>query len=128
MIGIDSKLSGDMISGLDKLAEKVQERVLFSGVAAMAQVVYDAALQNVPVKSGKLKAAIYRVYSPEKSTGQSKTYRVSWNKKKAPHGHLIEFGTSRSAAIPFIRPAFDRIDEAIREGKASMAAEMNESL
>ena len=125
MIDIESKLTGDVSHGLDKLAEKIQEKVLFSGVAAMAKVIYEAVLPNVPVKSGLLKSAIYRVYSPERSTGQRKTYRVSWNKKKAPHGHLVEFGTSRAPAHPFIRPAFDRVNEAIREGKAIMAQEMN---
>ena len=124
MIWIESKLTGDVSHGLDKLAEKVQEKVLFSGVAAMAKVIYEAVLPNVPVKSGLLKSAIYRVYSPERSTGQRKTYRVSWNKKKAPHGHLVENGTSRMPAHPFIRPAFDHVNEAIRQGKASMENEM----
>ena len=126
MIGIESKLTGDVSHGLDKLAEKVQEKVLFSGVAAMAKVIYEAVLPNVPVKSGLLKSAIYRVYSPERSTGQRKTYRVSWNKKKAPHGHLVEFGTSRAPARPFLRPAFDRINEAIQQGKEAMAEKMSE--
>lgn len=125
MIGIESKLTGDVAGGLDKLAAKVQEKVLFSGVAAMAKVIYDAVLPNVPVKSGLLKSSIYRVYSPERSSGQRKTYRVSWNKKKAAHGHLIEYGTSRMPAHPFIRPAFDRVNEAIREGKSVMSQEMN---
>lgn len=124
MIGIESKLTGDVSHGLDKLAENVQEKVLMTGVAAMAKVIYDEVLQNVPVKSGTLKASIYRVYSPERSSDQSKTYRVSWNKKKAPHGHLVENGTSRAPAHPFIRPAFDHVNEAIRQGKASMESEM----
>lgn len=124
MIGIESKLTGDIALGLDELARNVQEKVLMTGVAAMAKVIYDEVLQNVPVKSGTLKASIYRVYSPERSSDQRKTYRVSWNKKKAPHGHLIEFGTSRAPAHPFVRPAFDHVNEAIRKGKASMESEM----
>ena len=125
MIGIESKLTGDIAPGLDELAKNVQEKVLMTGVAAMAKVIYDEVLQNVPVKSGTLKASIYRVYSPERSTGQRKTYRVSWNKKKAPHGHLVENGTSRMPARPFLRPAFDRINEAIQQGKEAMAEKMN---
>ena len=125
MIGIESKLTGDIAPGLDELAKNVQEKVLMTGVAAMAKVIYDEVLQNVPVKSGALKASIYRVYSPERSSDQRKTYRVSWNKKKAAHGHLIEYGTSRMPAHPFIRPAFDRVNEAIREGKSVMSQEMN---
>ena len=124
MIGIESKLTGDIAPGLEELAKNVQEKVLMTGVAAMAKVIYDEVLQNVPVKSGTLKASIYRVYSPERSSDQRKTYRVSWNKKKAPHGHLVEFGTSRAPAHPFIRPAFDHVNEAIRQGTASMASEM----
>ena len=127
MIGISTKLSGNLEAGLDSLTAKVREKVLFSGVAAMAKVIYDDVQGNVPVKSGLLKSAIYRTYSPEKSTADAKMYRVSWNKKKAAHGHLIEFGTSRSPAHPFIRPAFDRVQDAITAGKEAMANRMNES-
>jgi HK97 gp10 family phage protein len=53
-------------------------------------------------------------------------YRVSWNKKKAPHGHLIEFGTSRTPAYPFIRPAFDHIGRAIKAGQERMSERLGE--
>lgn len=126
MIGVDSKLTGDLSGSLDKFAKDVREKVLFSGVAAMAQVLYDEAKAQVPVKTGTLKESIYRVYSPEKSTDDSKLYRISWNKKKAPHGHLIEFGTSRAPAYPFMRPAFDRVRDAIEAGKDRMAQRITE--
>ena len=126
MIGVETKLTGDLTGSLDKFAKDVREKVLFSGVAAMAQVIYDEARAQVPVKSGLLKDSIYRVYSPEKSNEESKMYRISWNKKKAPHGHLIEFGTSRSPAFPFMRPAFDHVREAIEAGKARMAERVKE--
>ena len=126
MIGVDSKLTGDMAGSLDKFAKDVREKVLFSGVAAMAKVIYDEVRANVPVKTGLLKESIYRVYSPEKSKVDSKLYRISWNKKAAPHGHLIENGTSRAPAQPFMRPAFDHMDAAIASGKASMATKLGE--
>lgn len=126
MLQIESKLTGDIESGLDAFSANVSEKVLFSGVAAMAKVMYDEVLLNVPVKTGLLKSAIYRVYSPEKSTETSKLYRISWNKKKAPHGHLIESGSSRAPAHPFIRPAFDKIESAIEEGKTQMAKSLSE--
>lgn len=126
MIGIESKLTGDLTDALDKYAKAVQEKVVFSGVAKMASVIYDEVLTNVPVKSGLLKSAIYRAFSPEKSDELRKTYRVSWNRKKAPHGHLIEFGTSRAPAHPFVRPAFDHINDAIEQGKARMAERLKE--
>jgi len=128
MIGINSKLTGDISGDLDKFAKDVREKVLFSGVAAMANVIYEAAKSNAETnkKSGLLYNSIYRVYSPEKSSDEAKLYRISWNKKKAPHGHLIEFGTSRAPAYPFMRPAFDRVREAIDAGKARMAERMGE--
>jgi HK97 gp10 family phage protein len=126
MIEINAKLTGNLDGALDKFAQNVQEKVLFSGVAAMAKVVYDEAQNKVPVKTGLLKSSIYRVYSKDRSTDQKKTYQISWNKKKAPHGHLVEFGTSRAAAHPFIRPAFDHIQEAIAAGKEAMAKKLTE--
>ena len=126
MLQIESKLTGDLEASLDAFSANVGEKVLFSGVAAMAKVMYDEVLLNVPVKSGLLKSAIYRVYSPEKSTELSKLYRISWNKKKAPHGHLIESGSSRAPAHPFVRPAFDKIESAIEAGKTQMAKSLSE--
>jgi HK97 gp10 family phage protein len=126
MINFETKLTGDLSAQIDRFERKVQDEVLMSGVAAMAKVMYDEARFNAEKhrKSGKLQDAIYRVFSPEKSSYATKTYRISWNKSKAPHGHLIEFGTSRAPAYPFIRPAFDRINEAIKAGQARMAERM----
>lgn len=126
MLAISSKLSGDLEIDLTKFEKAVQEKVAFAGVAAMAQVIYDEALVHVPVASGLLKDAIYRAHSKSRSTDTTKTYHVGWNKKKAPHGHLVEFGTSRAAAKPFMRPAFDRMDAAIEAGKERMAEKLDE--
>lgn len=128
MIAVETKLSGDLSGDLDKFTKDVRDKVLFSGVAAMASVIYEAARTNAEAnkKTGLLQGSIYRVYSPEKSTAESKMYRISWNKRTAPHGHLIEFGTSRAPAYPFMRPAFDRINEAIAAGKARMAESIDQ--
>ena len=67
------------------------------------------------VQSGKLRDAIYQAYIEKESSYLRATYRISWNKKAAPHGHLIENGTSRMAARPFLRPSYDAVrSEAIR--------------
>lgn len=128
MIEMESKLTGDLVGGLEKFAADVQEQVTFAGVAAMAQVIYDEAKLNAAahIKTGKLHNAIYRAFSKERSSGTAKTYRISWNKRKAPHGHLLEFGTSRAPAYPFIRPAFNRIGDAIAAGKQRMAEKIDE--
>jgi HK97 gp10 family phage protein len=129
MVSVEMKLSGDLEAALDRLAAKVQDKVIMAGTAAAAKVIYDEVKLNVTpprlgIKTGNLSESIYRVYSPEKSGEARKTYRISWNKTKAPHGHLIEFGTSRAPAHPFIRPAFDHIKEAMAAGMERMAKEM----
>lgn len=113
----------DQASKLDGVIEKV----LFSGAGAMAQVIYDEVKLNTsgrlahPQKlTGALDSAIYQVYSPEESPPGRKTYKVSWNHKKAPHGHLIEFGTVKSPAYPFLRPAVDKVPAAVEAGVANM--------
>jgi len=126
---VEAKLNGDFEADLSKFEKVIQEKVLFSGAAAMGRVIYDEVKLNASPprlgrKTGNLFDAIYWAYSPEKSTDSQKTYRVSWNKRKAPHGHLIEFGTSRAPAHPFLRPAFSRVNEAIRIGKERMAERM----
>lgn len=100
---------------------------------AGAQVFYDEVNINVNrigKKTGNLASSIYQVYS-DQSTPTKPTYHISWNVKKAPHGHLIEYGhfQTRKAYIgsdgkwytskilldqprqvgarPFVRPAYD---------------------
>lgn len=84
------------------------------------QVLYDEVRARVPVgtkphstkgkkhtfEPGNLRQAIYQAYA-DGSTPERATYRVSWNKKKAFYGHMVEHGTSRTAAQPFLRPAYD---------------------
>lgn len=104
---------------LDAIAAASQKNIRPAAQAG-AQVLYDEVHLRAPVaararktKSGRivepgaLKASIYQVYSHDNSTDERATYHVSWNYKKAPHGHLVEFGTSRAPAHPFLRPSYD---------------------
>lgn len=83
-----------------------------------------------PPKPGLLRDAIYLAYSDNRSdSAQGRfVYSVTWNARKAPHGHLLEFGHWRYnkilwdmprkeelpeaewvAANPFLRPAFEAV-------------------
>jgi HK97 gp10 family phage protein len=126
VIEFGSKLSSDL-SGLDKYEAAIKQQVLRVGAAGMAVVIYDEARLQAEKhkKTGLLQRAIYRVYSPERSDDASKMYRVSWNRKEAPHGHLIEFGTANAPAYPFLRPAFGKIHEAVANGLARMSEKLN---
>lgn len=62
---------------------------------AAAQVLYDEVKRNVaaiPKKTGNLDRSIYQVFSKSLSNPGVATYQISWNRKKAPHGHLVENG------------------------------------
>lgn len=139
MIDIGVNLSGDIMSGLDNFEKAIKEQVILSGVAAMGKVIYDEVKLNTSgarktgrpldppgVKTGTLDRAIYRVYSPESSSDGRKVYKVSVNKRKAPHWYLVEFGSSRAPAHPYIRPAAAKIPEAIKAGQLRMTERMDE--
>lgn len=106
MIQIDFNVNA-IEDHLNNFSEKVKTSVIRVGSQAAAQVFYDEAKSRVPAKSGTLKDSIYQVFSQDNSTASKVTYHVSWNRSKAPHGHLIEFGTSRAPAHPFLRPAYE---------------------
>lgn len=114
---------------------------------AGADVFYKEVKQNVGKirrRTGNLASSIYQVYSKDNSTPSTATYHISWNAKKAPHGHLVEYGhiqryrvvrdeatgqliTLKSqplphpvhvAARPFIRPAevvAPKVEQAIHD-------------
>lgn len=97
---------------------------------AGAQVLYDEARLRCPVSvdahffygssyrktgqkylfyPGDLKASIYQVFSHDNSSESRSTYHIAWNHQKAPYGFMVEFGTSRAPAHPFLRPAWEAV-------------------
>lgn len=106
------------LAGLDQIASEMLSEVRPAAQAG-AQVLYDEVKARVPVSSkvrkrkgkvikpGALRDSIYQVFSKDNSDESRSTYHVSWNYRKAPHGHLVEFGTVNAPARPFLRPAYD---------------------
>lgn len=131
---IEARLTGDLAGALARYEQSIKDKVLFSGAATMANVIYQEVRLNASgvkatgpgVVTGNLLGSIYWVYSPEASSTERKTYKVSWNRRVAPHGHLIEFGTSRAPAHPFVRPAFDKVGSAIAAGMERMRVRLAE--
>ncbi len=113
---------------LDKIT-KAAEKSVRPAAQEGAQVFYDRMKGNVPVKTGKLKSAVYQVYSQENSDNSRATYHISVNKKKAPHWHLLEYGTSRMAARPFIRPTYTAVAKAAMQAtRTRMLSEVKKAL
>ena len=77
-----------------------------------------------PFVPGTLKSSIYQVWSQSKSDKAQQTYEVSWNRTKAPYGHMVEMGTSKAPAHPFIGAAAGAQPKAVQ----AMAAKFDERL
>jgi hypothetical protein len=117
------------------------EAAIRPAAQAAAQILVDEVQRNVDRigrKTGNLARSIYQVYSKSNSGKERAVYHVSWNARKAPHGHLVEFGhmqryqvvidkrtgewiTLRSRPIspkqvgarPFVRPARSKFPQAL---------------
>lgn len=116
---------------LDRAALGGSESALRKGAAAGATIFYrEIKVRAMPYyRTGTLEASILVTYIPEESVpGKLATYAVTFN-KKAWYARLLEFGTSKMAARPFIRPSFEakkteageavieQIQEAVNNGK-----------
>lgn len=101
--------------GLDALVNEAQAAARPAAQAG-AQVLYDQVKANVARLrrvTGNLERSIYQAFADaESGTGRS-VYRISWNKKTAPHGALVEFGhlqryelarDARGRIFPMVRP------------------------
>jgi HK97 gp10 family phage protein len=119
-------------AALDEEKAKIQAAARPAAQAA-AQVIYDAARSNVHDSEeahifygkyskktgqkylfypGDLRRSIYQVYSEDNSSEAKATYHVSWNHKKAPYAHMVEFGTSRAPAHSFLGKALTEKSDA----------------
>lgn len=102
MVKAEMDLTG-IFAALDQEVVDTQDDMRAAAQAG-AQVYYDEARLLVPerksartykgktYKPGALKAALYQVFSQDRSSKGRAVYHISWNARKAPHGHLIEFG------------------------------------
>ncbi len=115
------------VRGLDELLAELGDAAddaVRPAAQAGAKVLYDRAKRLAPVSDrqhmfhgthgvygpyppGNLRDSIYQVYSTDNSTDSKAEYHVSFNFRKAPYGFMVEYGTSKAAASPFIRPAMD---------------------
>lgn len=116
------------VKGLDKVLDKLdaigkahQTEALRDGLAHGGQVAIEAAQERVPVRTGNLRDSLHvggytslskryrkigRYGSLPKPQGTGKAVEV-YIGSTLPHAHLVERGTVRMAARPYLRPAVD---------------------
>jgi HK97 gp10 family phage protein len=127
MLSIDFDTS-KLMQSLTQLTTDIQQHAIRSAAYAASQIIYTEINIRVPVGStGNLKASLYQYHDTKLSVNGKHIYSIGPNKKKAPHWHLVEYGTSRMAARPFIRPTYDaKIDEAMRAAVARLHEKVRE--
>jgi HK97 gp10 family phage protein len=140
----------ELQAALTALPERIAKNVLRGAVNAGATVVREEAKARAPVSSGPvskghpppgtLKRALYQKQIPEKSSAVLQTYFVGVRQGKsakktkkgvidAYYARFIEFGTSKMAAHPFMRPAFEaKKDAAVQAIKAYLEKRIPEEV
>lgn len=141
---VEMQVSGmrELQDALKRLPDKIARNALRSAVNAGAAVIRNEARARVPTRTGRLRKAIYQRQIRERSGAGTQTFYVGWRARGtkrsgksqthgAFYGRFVEFGTSRMAAKPFLRPAFEarkhdavaRIREKLRERITRVLAE-----
>lgn len=106
----------DVREKLAGLPKRLKNSAIRKGVYAGAKVIRDEARARVPVDTGALRSTI--VAQTNKTKGGEISASVGIRRKKFSRGaragrsprryaHLVEFGTVRAGAQPFMRPAMD---------------------
>jgi len=99
----------ELNKALEKLPNKLQDRAVKNAMAAGAREIRDEAKRLVPVEPGSLRDDIV-VSRTVKERGKRRRLKgsvvVGIKDEGRFYAHLIEFGTSRIPAHPFLRPAF----------------------
>jgi len=118
-VGIEFKGLKELNRAIQRLPEELQKRAYRSVITTGARVIASHARKNISTeRTGLLKKSIgvkaivskgansgaLAIIGPKRRVqGEYKGKRVI----PANYSHLVEYGTSHSAAKPFIRPAID---------------------
>ncbi|MGE6916748.1 HK97 gp10 family phage protein [Achromobacter kerstersii] len=91
--GIQAKFdTSGWAAGLDRLLGPARVSLARSMAVAGGEVLREEAKTRVNTHNGVLAGAIYLAFRDKHSSEREVQYAVTWNKSKAPHGHLVEFG------------------------------------
>lgn len=124
----------DGLAELDRklraLGPDIARKGLRSAVGAGARVILNQAKARAPVDTGTLRRALYMKQIREESSDSRQTFFVSVRSGKkeqkknrdAWYWRLVEFGTEKMSAQPFLRPAFEAAKlQALERIKAKLA-------
>lgn len=123
----------DLSRRLKNLSDEVTKKIARSATASAAGVIKKAAQAKVPVDTGNLRKNIIVKRLPKGESSLTSEHIVTVRQGKrtkkqkdagvrdAWYGSLVEFGTARAPAQPFMRPALDENgDKAVQAMKSTI--------
>lgn len=107
MVEVETKGIQELLKSLHILPERIQKNVIVGAIRAGASSISKEMKLLAPKDSGKLSKSIGVV--KRKSSNQNEIYFsvTPIIKKGGWKAHFLEFGTSKMAAHPFVRPAYE---------------------
>lgn len=116
----------DLITSLNELTDRVQKNIITSGVRSGATVIRDAIKAKAPVLTGKTKKSIkVKAIRGKKSDKDVVTFKIrtgvlanykdnnTGEERHVNYARRIEFGDSKMPAQPFVRPAFEEVEQQV---------------
>ncbi|MBF0438308.1 MAG: HK97 gp10 family phage protein [Magnetococcales bacterium] len=116
----------ELSNALRQMSVRLQANGVAAAIYAAAAIIRNQAKANAPVQTGTLKRAIYASKDRSKTTTTTKAMIVGVRKGKklrtvnsrgrntsrdAYYADWVEFGTKKTPAQPFLRPAFESTKE-----------------
>jgi len=105
----DIKLEGkeELSRKLAEIADSINYNRMEGILYESAEEVKSALIQAAPLgPTGNLKRSPMAKKMPK---SEAPVVIAGIDRKKAPHAHLVEFGTVKMSAKPFFRPTWDRL-------------------
>lgn len=96
----------------DRITAEIEKKAM-DRLEKAGKVVADASRQKVPVDTGKLRDTIRVTRLPNDPKLDIRVYAGSREKGGAFYAYMIEYGTVKMGARPFLRPALNQSKSAI---------------
>lgn len=120
----------ELTRALKAFPSNVQKNILNSAIRAAASSIQKEAKKNALVRTGKLKKDI--IIKKRRTTNTRIRYSIGirrGTKEDAFYGHILEFGSSKMAASPFMRPALEsKAGESINDVKKKMQQRIDKEI
>lgn len=120
-----------LLQALKQFPINIQNNVLTGAVRAGCKPIVDEAKANVPKDTRNLEKSIGTVKrkTKDKSIARFSVTPRRGGKHDGFYAHMIEFGTSKMPAAPFMRPAFEnQSDQSIKAAKEYIAKRIDKEV